>query len=433
MVYCHTYAFLNEFHQIYESQYSFRSKHLCEHAIQELTGSVLKGMENNKYTLAVFLDLSKAFDTIVHKVLFDKLDMYGIRGNCLDWFVSYLSDRKMRVKCVGDDGNIAVSPCRIIEFGTPQGSVLGPLIFLIFNNDLHLHLSYSNCILFADDTTIYATHRDLRHLTWCIWEDLETISDWFKANKLTLNLDKSNCILFQKNKNKQTAKSLCISTIGIPQADHTKFLGVFLDEHLDWTYQFKHVVFTIKRNMNLLMRSQHLLNIPAKKNIYYGHIYSHLSYCISTWGPMLKDAQIKSLQKLQNKCINLVDQSRTNLNTKYQNLCILKIKEIIDLKLCKIGFHLLHRELPTKLLACISTNENSESLKKSHGYQTRHKKLLNLPKVKNNKYSKSFLCETIRHIQPLLFITQESINLRHFVNSNSHSSDTRPPPKKILP
>ena len=161
LVYKRTYSFLNNTRQISDSQYGFRSKHSCEHAIQELVGKILKGQETGKSTLAVFLDLSKAFDTISHSMLFKKLDLYGIRGTCLDWFKSYLSGRQMRVKCLTASGLFYYSECVDIEFGTPQGSILGPLIFLLFNNDLHLHLSFSSCILFADDTTIYCTHKDL--------------------------------------------------------------------------------------------------------------------------------------------------------------------------------------------------------------------------------------------------------------------------------
>ena len=220
-------------------------------------------MEKKKSTLALFLNLSKAFDTISHKVFFSKLDKYGIRGTCLSWFTSYLSDRKMRVKCVGENGITEFSDFKSIKFGTPQASVLGPLIFLIFNNDLHQHLLYSNCILFVDDTTIYSTHCDLRHLTWCIQEDLETITDWFKANKLTFNLEKSACILFHKNK--QGAKSPGLNEIGLPQTDYVKFLGVFLDENLSWNYQYNHVVLKIKRNMTMLKWTENLLNTFAKK------------------------------------------------------------------------------------------------------------------------------------------------------------------------
>ena len=262
LVYKRTYEFLNLSGQIFASQYGFRAQHSCEHAIQELVSSILKGFENKRLMLSVFLDLSKAFDTIPHDVLFVKLEKYGIRGVCLDCFKSHFTGRQMRVKCVSESGLEDYSDYMPVEFGTPQGSILGPLIFLVFNNDLHLHLSYSNCILFADDTTIYATHKNLRHLTWCIREDLMMLMDWFRANKLTLNLDKSVCLLFG---DKKVSRSSYLTELGIPIADHTKFLGLRIDDKLDWQFQFNHVQLKIKRNMNMLKCGCRLLNTGAKK------------------------------------------------------------------------------------------------------------------------------------------------------------------------
>ena len=118
------------------------------------------------------------------------------------WFESYLNGRQMRVKCnVASSGKTEYSDYMKVSYGTPQGSCLGPLIFLIFTNDLHRHLVYSSSILFADDTTLYKTHRNLVYLKWCLEDDLCTLNDWFAANKLTLNLDKTVCMLFHKNNN----------------------------------------------------------------------------------------------------------------------------------------------------------------------------------------------------------------------------------------
>ena len=255
------YSFLNNTGQIYESQYGFRTKHSCENAIQELISNILKGHENGTNTIAVFLDLSKAFDTISHLVLLAKLNRYGIRGTSLEWFKSYISGRTMRVKCVTHTG-LEYSDVKPVEFGTPQGSVLGPLIFLIFNNDLYLHLEYSNCILFADDTTLYSMHKDLRHLTWCIWEDLKNISDWFKANKLTLNLSKSVCMLFS-NKYKELPRNLKINDVELPFVHNTKFLGVLLDDKLHWHKHYQQVVLKIKCNMHMLRQGKSYLNLHA--------------------------------------------------------------------------------------------------------------------------------------------------------------------------
>ena len=276
VVYSWTYNFLNDTNQIYDSQYGFCAKHSCEHAVQELIGHVLKGYEWDQKTSAVFLDLSKAFDTISHSVLFNKMEIYGIRGTNLAWFKSYLSNRQMRVKCTGENSVPSFSEFKIIEYGCPQGSVLGPLIFLIFNNDLNLHLSFSNCLLFADDTTIYLTHKDLRHLAWCIREDLATITDWFQANKLTLNLDKSVMLLF--NKGKPITENKYLKEVGLPVSDHAKFLGILLDNSLNWNQHFNHVHLMLKCNIKLLKKGKKFLNVHAKKNLYYGHIYSHLTY-----------------------------------------------------------------------------------------------------------------------------------------------------------
>ena len=173
IMYQRTYGFMESTGQIYNSQYGFRSQHSCESAVAELTSEIIKGQQNGMYTLALFLDLSKAFDTLEHKVLLDKMYRYGIRGNSLNWFKSYLENRKIRVKCqVASSGKLEYSDYQIVNYGTPQGSCLGPLIFLIFTNDLHQHLNHCASILFADDTTLYKTHRNLNYLKWCIQDDM---------------------------------------------------------------------------------------------------------------------------------------------------------------------------------------------------------------------------------------------------------------------
>ena len=157
IVYKRTYNFLDTSGQLYSSQYGFRSKHSCENAISELIGQIVKGHERQEHTAAIFLDLSKAFDTLDHELLLKKLEIYGIRGTALDWFSSYLMDHSMRVKYQGTN-KPTYSALQKITHGAPQGSCLGPLLFLIFCNDLNLNLTYLSYIQFTDDTTLYYTH-----------------------------------------------------------------------------------------------------------------------------------------------------------------------------------------------------------------------------------------------------------------------------------
>ena len=178
IVYKCTYGFLDNTNQLHSSQYGFRSKHSCKNAITELTGAILKGAENKKLTLAVFLDLSKACDTLNHTLLLKKLDKYGIRGKSQEWFKSYLSNRQLHSKCLTSSSDDPVySSYYDIDFGTPQGSCLGLLLFMIFVNDLRDQLQHCKSILFADDTTIYICHNNLRYMKWCIEEDLATLND----------------------------------------------------------------------------------------------------------------------------------------------------------------------------------------------------------------------------------------------------------------
>ena len=177
-MYSRTYKFLELNNILFQSQYGFRMQHSCTDAISELTGEITKNKENGLYTVGVFLDLSKAFDTLPHAILLDKMNKYRIRGLANKWFASYLETRILRVKCnVASGNNHTTSDDKVIEIGTPQGSCLGPLLFLLYNNDLYLNLEHTKVILFADDTTIYMGHRNLNYLRWCVETDLSNIGD----------------------------------------------------------------------------------------------------------------------------------------------------------------------------------------------------------------------------------------------------------------
>ena len=265
IVYKRTYNFLNESGQLYTSQYGFRSGHSCQDAVSELVGEITRNKDMGLHTIGVFLDLSKAFDTLEHQVLLDKLSKYGIRGTPLDWFKSYLKGRKLRVKCmIESTQKQEYSDYCDVEYGTPQGSCLGPLLFLVFVNDLHRNLEHCHDIQFADDTTIYKGHRNMRYLKWCIETDLENVSDWFRANKLTLNVSKSVYMIFSKKEQKDLAIKL--GDIELPRVTTTKFLGMWVDENLSWKDHLSKLKTKLKRNLILLKQGQNYLDPNTKKN-----------------------------------------------------------------------------------------------------------------------------------------------------------------------
>ena len=399
IVYKRTYNFLDTHGQLYNSQYGFRSKHSCENAISELVGHVVKGHERKEHTAAIFLDLSKAFDTLDHSLLIKKLEIYGIRGISLNWFTSYLSNRRMRVK-YASNGQEIYSDWKSVTHGTPQGSCLGPLLFLIFCNDLNLNLTYLSCIQFADDTTLYLTHKNLRVLQACIDHDLSILTDWFKANSLTLNVGKTNVLLFDYRKKQTSSLEICIAETMIKSVETTKFLGVILDNKLSWKNHYEQLKCKILRNYALLCRSKNLLNMQGMKMLYYAQIYSHLSYCVVLWGSMLSSTFRKKLQTLQNKCVQLLNINKS-MDYLYVKHRVLKLDHVIDLEQKKLGYKLIHGELPVNLEKLILTDSFGTTLKKHHCYNTRGKQLPNLPNHISKTYNESFLLQSLKKFNGL--------------------------------
>ena len=183
IVYKRVYQFLEKTGQIFPSEYGFRTSHSCENAVSELLSTIIKDKEQGLYTVSLFLDLFKAFDSLELEMVLRKLESYGIHGNVL------LSEKQIRTKChISSSGQIEYSEYKPIKYGTQQRSCLGSLLFLIFTNDLHKQLHHCSSILFADDTTLYKTHRNLVYLQWCVQDDMNRIMDYLSINKLTLNL-----------------------------------------------------------------------------------------------------------------------------------------------------------------------------------------------------------------------------------------------------
>ena len=397
LMYSRVYKFLCSTNQLYVSQYGFRKQHSCEHAVGELVARITKGMETGKFTAGIFLDLSKAFDTLEHDVIYAKLEKYGLRGICLQWFQSYLSGRTMLVSCkAGETGNECKSETYTVSYGTPQGSCLGPLIFLIFCNDLQHHLMFLSCIQFADDTTLYITHKSINYIKFCIETDLNTLQDWFIANKLTLNVSKSVCILFSRNK-QPINLNISLGGIKIPQVTSTKFLGMWIDQALTWNDHVNKTILRLKARTNLLNMGKKFLSTHALRVLYFAQIHSILTYGIVMWGSLLSQANLNKLQKIQSTCVKIVGNKRpTSNNDRFKSLGILTVRQTVHLELSKLWHKHQMNMLPKRLTETMSLDQNEQSLQKAHNYNTRNKTLNNRPLAKNWAYEHSFLVEGLR-------------------------------------
>ena len=408
-MYHRVYTFLCTTNQLYASQYGFRKNHACDQAVGELVSVITKGLEQKKMTAGIFLDLSKAFDSLEHRAVLRKMELYGLRGCCLDWFDSYLSDRKLIVSCrTADTGSEHTSQQYNVEFGTPQGSVLGPLIFLIFCNDLHLHLTFLSCIQFADDTTLYISHTNLQFITFALEYDLDVLQDWFHANKLTLNINKSVAILFGKHGGQQQQLAVRIGNETIPQLKSTKFLGLWIDENLNWREHTTKLVLKLNHNVNLLKTGKHHLTPHALKVVYYAQIHSNLTYGIGIWGSLIPKETLRKLQKIQNTCLGILGRDVSKH--------ILTVDNQITLEMCKLWHKKNLGLLPISLNLTMSTDHHNASLAKKHTYSTRQKQLDNRPRSTQHQYHESFLVKGNREYSQLDKSLHDCKTVQKFTN-----------------
>ena len=289
VIYKRMYNFLTSQGIINENQFGFRKCHSTSHALNFSVNYVENALKSNKHVLGIFIDLSKAFDTLDHQKLLYKLNNYGIRGNALNLLKSYLSNRLQYVSVLNENSDRLP-----VTYGVPQGSVLGPLLFLIYINDIVHSSTLGTYILFADDTNIFVTASTKKEVYEKANLLLKSVHTYFQCNLLHINRKKCCHIYFSPFKH-NTIKSdpleymLVIDGLVIKPVTETKFLGITIDDKLSWNIQIDTLNTKLKSTCGRIYRIKQSIPTNIFKEIYHALFESHMAFGISVWDGVSKN------------------------------------------------------------------------------------------------------------------------------------------------
>ena len=295
-------------------------------------------INQHETTVGVFLDLSKAFDTLDHQILFARLELYGIRDVSLQWFKSYFSCRQ-QFKFV--QFNQACSPKQIIKCGGVP-----------YINDLPNASELTDPLLFADDTSIFYSHSNPNCLESVLNDELQNIDVWLKCNKLSVNIRKTNYVIF-KPRQKKFNSSISLSFGGKPlqQSNITKFLGVYIDDHLTWKHHISYVCKQIAKSIGIIFRSRFFLSSTTKLTLYYTLIYPYIVYCNCAWSSTYV-SNLNRIYYLQKRAVRAITNSdyRAHSAPLFSKLGILDTFQANTFEIAKFMFYYKNNLLPLLLL-----------------------------------------------------------------------------------
>ena len=272
----------------------------------------------------------KAFDAVNHKILLDKLYHYGVRGQAHLWFESYLTDRKQKVQIASVDSRLMKISC-----GVPQGSILGPLLFLLYINDLRHATQKSLVHHSADDTSLIVSDRSLKNLRLTMNEERKSLYKWLCANQLSLNVVKTEFLLFRNNlsKNENFKFTLRLNYKTLYESHHVKYLGTIIDTKLNWKSHINELTKTLGKAIGLLSKIRHFVTSSTLKHPYHSLFNSHLVYGCILW-KTATDVQLNRVRTLQKRAKGTITYSRYNDHTSqlFRNLKIFKLNDSLKLQ-----------------------------------------------------------------------------------------------------
>mgnify|MGYP001553100430 CR=1 FL=1 len=389
ILYNRVYSFLQENNILSENQFGFRKGYSTEMALSSFVEKITTSLDKGQHTIGVFLDLKKAFDTVNFNILLDKLFHIGIRGNSHALLKSYLVNRKQTVTISSSKSSFKEIIC-----GVPQGSILGPLLFLIYINDLPNALQSSFPIMYADDTNIFYSGNNLRQIENSLNNDLQALSKWLSLNKLSLNLTKTHTMLFTLNNNLKKYKPIIkINNVLIDNTTSTTFLGVIIDQNFTWSKHITHLANKISKSIGILKKTAPVFNKSTLRMLYHAFLQPYFNYCLLIWGNAA-DIHLDKIIRLQKRAIRIVSRTHFLDHTTHHfaQLKILKLQDLYRQKCALFAYKVYSHQFPTSFSNIFTMTVPNHT----HNTRTVSQRTVNIPLYRTSMKQKTLKYQSIK-------------------------------------
>ena len=386
------------------NQYAFRKLYSTIMSLINSTEHWLENADNRKLNMTVFLDLKKAFDTVDHKILIDKLFKYGIKGKEREWFKSYLSGRKQFCSVNGQRSKTEGVLC-----GIPQGSCLGPLLFIVYLNDFEGCLDFSNANMYADDTHTTIASNDIRELVRMTKKELLNISDWVRVNKLSANPKKTEFMVIghqRRISEIDDLPQLKLNDSEIKRVEKAKSLGVIIDEGLKWKDQYKSLAGKLAGGLSSLKKLKDVLPQSKLCDVYHALFESHIRYGNVVWGS-ISSSELQALQRLQNRALSIIERARFKDPWPKKWLSVVNL---VRFDRCVMVYKILNKQCPESLWNMFQQRCSISN------YNTRNYRDLHIPKLNLELTKKGFHYSGIKAWNDIPVNIRELPSLRLFNN-----------------
>ena len=342
---------------LHPNQSGFRVNHSCHTALTNLVEEWLSNINDDTFSGVLFIDFAKAFDLIDHDLLLQKLALYRLSDHALSLIKSFLSDRQHTVHLCNEQSQFLTQ-----TYGVPQGSVLGPLLFSLYINDLPLFISSGLCELFADDTSIHSCASDLKQLHASLQDNVSQLIHWAELNHMTLNNQKTKYMIITSRQKRQNITSsmppIHIDNIPIHEVNTHKVLGVIIDNNLSWSPHVDSLCKRISQKLFQLSKLKNFLDLNARKQYYHSFISSYIDYA-STLYDMCSDNTLKPLERIYKRSLKVVLSKSASLAYEdYLKLSLLPLPLKLQYNKAVMMYKIMNGYAPSPLISRFPKNQS---------------------------------------------------------------------------